>query len=125
MLTNPFTTLAQKAIVYGALAAVVVASALAAAMWWRASALADDLDACAVARSTLQGKLNLQNQEIDAWKAEAVAAIAQADALRRAAAEKTKASQVRAAELKTAIAAPPAGKTCGDALAEIRRGLKP
>lgn len=120
---NPFTTLLQKVIAYAALALVVVFAALAFTMWLRGKGLEADLRTCQKAKAEAEGKIVLQNQEIDGWKSAAVDAEQRGAVALRKARVVSQAVRPRSDTLQARILAS-AGQSCSDAMREIRGELK-
>jgi hypothetical protein len=120
---NPFTTAAQKVIVYACLAAVVALGALCVILWLRLAGVQSDLDTCAQQRSELRGKVELQSQEVAEWKQNADAAFEAGQEAAKKARALAKVQTDRADALQARILAG-AGKSCGEAVGEIRQGWK-
>lgn len=118
---NPFTTVAQKVIVYAALAAVVAMGALSVILWLRLASVQSDLDTCTQQRSELRGKVELQSQEVAEWRIAADAAFEAGQEAAKKARAVAKVQADRADALQARILAG-AGKSCGEAVMEIRQG---
>lgn len=120
---NPFTTVIQKVIAYGALAAVVALGALCVILWLRLASVQSDFDTCTKQRSELIGKVELQSQEVNDWKIAADAAFESGQEAAKKAKALAKVQADRADALQARILAG-AGKSCGEAVMEIRQGWK-
>lgn len=120
---GPFDA-AQKALVYG-LAVLLGVSLLAnAGLYLWQGHTQTKLEACTEDKATLEARVEVQNAEVAKWKTNAEAAYEIGAPARRRAAEVTQAAAPVADALQARIVTP-AGKTCDDALREIRSPATP
>jgi outer membrane murein-binding lipoprotein Lpp len=111
---------AQKALVYGLAVALGVSVLANVGLYlWQSNTQAR-LDTCSGDRATLEARVNVQNDEVAKWKTNADAAFELAAKARKEAGALSKAAAPVADALQARIVAG-TGKTCDDALREIRR----
>lgn len=121
---NPLS-IVQKAIAYGLAALLAVSTLANVLLWLDNGSLERRLKTCDEQKAEAIGSLTLQNTAIAELKkrADAAEAAASAALVRAEGAEKANRSRIQARQ--EAIAAPPGGKTCSDALRSVREGLRP
>jgi hypothetical protein len=111
---------AQKVLVYGLAVALGVSMLGNVALWVWHSHTEERLQTCNTDKATLTGRIDTQNDMIERWKTDAEAAAEWGLEQRKKARDVSVAVQPRVDALQGRILAS-AGKTCDDALREIRR----
>lgn len=103
--------------------ALGVAVVSACVLAWHVRSLQSDLDDCNAEKAQVIGELAFQNEKVDAWRLAAEAAGRGTEAARKLARDAAAAAQPRIDVLEASMQAPEAaGKTCSDAMREIREG---
>lgn len=111
---------AQKVLVYGLAVALGVSLLANAGLFFWQRHTQSSLDTCTGDRATLEARVQVQNEEVEKWKTNAQAAYELGAPARKRAAEVSQTVAPVADALQAQIVAG-AGKTCEDALREIRR----